>query len=100
MALLRLRPNIDDITTLAEEHRALNIVIETAWKGNTSGVSHVCPHRVLRAENGRNFPLKLYPLMALGIPVIFIGPLMPNRNDIDEQKLASFAKLQVNFSKL
>lgn len=71
-------PGIDDITTLAEEHRALNIVIRDRverkyiQKFLSCGDVHIVS--LGPKMEGTCVPSKLYPLMALGIPVIFIGP--------------------------
>lgn len=71
-------PGIDDITTLAEEHRALNIVIRDRVERKylleflSCGNVHIVS--LGPKMEGTCVPSKLYPLMALGIPVIFIGP--------------------------
>jgi glycosyltransferase involved in cell wall biosynthesis len=71
-------PGIDDITTLAEEHRALNIVIRDRVERKylqeflSCGDVHIVS--LGPKMEGTCVPSKLYPLMALGIPVIFIGP--------------------------
>lgn len=71
-------PGIDDVATLAAEQRDLNIIIrdrverEYLQEFLSCGDVHIVS---LDAElEGTCVPSKLYPLMALGIPVIFVGP--------------------------